>query len=169
MLELGELLLDRFDRAAHVGPQDDVERLHFARVLEPIEQAFQRDVLEAGRAERMAALLLGARLGDFARLGNVVQHVEAAARAGRHVEARDVHRNAGPGFFDAAVVVERVVHRLDAAVRLAAHDDVAHAQRAVLHEHLGDDAAVRLLLRFEARADRRPVRDWPCTRAVRRP
>ena len=57
MLELGELLLDRFDRAAHVGPQDDVERLHFAGVLEPIEQVFERDVPEAGCAERRSAAL----------------------------------------------------------------------------------------------------------------
>ena len=64
----------------------------------------------------------------------------------------------GPASVDAAVLVERVVHRLDAAVRLAADDDVAHAQRAVLHEHLGDDAAIGFLLCFEAGADGRPVR-----------
>ncbi len=50
--------------------------------------------------------------------------------------------------------MNRVEHRFDAPVRLAADDHVAGPQRAVLHEHLGDDAAVGFLLRFEAGADR---------------
>jgi hypothetical protein len=32
------------------------------------------------------------------------------------------------------ILIERVVHRLDAAMRLAADDDVTDSQRAVLHE-----------------------------------
>ena len=37
VLELGQLLADGLDRAADVGPQDDVQRLHFALLAEPLE------------------------------------------------------------------------------------------------------------------------------------
>ena len=63
----------------------------------------------------------------------------------------------GPASVDALAGVNRVVHRLDAAVRLDRRRHVARPQRAVLHEHLGDHAAVGFLLGFEAGADRRPV------------
>ena len=97
MLELGELLFDRLDRAADVGPQDQVERLHFGRAIQSIEEGFERDVAVAAAAERRGPFFRGARLGDLAGLGDVVEHVEALARAGGVVEAGDVHRDARPG------------------------------------------------------------------------
>ncbi len=67
---------------------------------------------------------------------------------------------AWPGGKNPPSVVQRVVHRLHAAVGLAADNDVAHVQRAVLHEHFRDDAAFGFLLSFEAGAHGRPI--WIC-------
>ena len=73
-----ELLADGLDRAAHVGPQDDVERLHLAFLPEPLVERFQRDV-RLPAAEFALAGFGGPLLGQLAGLGDVVEHVEAVA------------------------------------------------------------------------------------------
>jgi len=130
VIKLRKFLLDRFDRATNVGPQDDVELLCFARWIEPVKQAFQSDMLIARLTERHAALMRGTMTGDFSCLCNIVQHIELATSARSRIQTGEVHRNAGAGLLN-AFVGERVVHGFNAAVRVTAHHDVADAQCAV--------------------------------------
>ena len=166
MLELAQLLADRLDRAADVGAEDDVQRLHLVLLAEPLEEVFQGDVFAGAAAEFLLAAVRGAAFGQLAGLGDVLQGVEAVAGGGGDAQPRHVHRRRRPGLRVLHAAVERVVHRLDAAVAGAADHHVAHAQRPRLHEELGDHAAVFVHLRFEARAAGGAVGDLPCTRAT---
>ena len=98
VLELRKLLADGLDRAAHVGPQDDVERLHLAFLAEPLVEGFQGDVrLEV--AQLALAGVGGPLLGQLPGLGDVGEHVEAVAGAGGAVQARHVDRRGRAGLF----------------------------------------------------------------------
>ena len=88
---------------ASIDPRTSARRMMLsvcglAGAFEPIEQVFERDVVGRPAAQHRGPLVCGAHLGDFAGLGDVVQHVEVLARGGRLVEAPQVHRHAGPGF-----------------------------------------------------------------------
>ena len=98
-----------------------------------------------------------ALVGQVPGLGNFGQHVEAVAGPGGHVQAGDVDGHRGAGLVVLLVRIERVVHRLDAAVGPAADDDVAGPERAVLHDQLGDHAAVLVHLGLQAGAAGRAV------------
>ena len=96
-------------------------------------------------------------LGDFACLGDLGNDVEPVAGAGRRVQTGQVDRSGRAGLFVLLSPVERVVHRLDAAVRRAADDDVADVERALLDEELGDHAASFVQLGFQAGAEGRAI------------
>ena len=159
MLELGQLLLDRLDRAADVGPQDDVERLHLL-AAQAIEQVFERDVRRRAAQRRPG----GSAPAAWRRSAG-----PGRCRRARRSARRLAERRPGPSrspaskarLRDGGVAVERVVHRLDAAVGRAADDGVADLERAVLHEQLGDHAAAFVHLGLQAGADGRRGRDWP--------
>ena len=151
-----ELLADGLDRTADVGPQDDVQGLQVVHLAQPLEEVLQRHVL-ATAAELALPRGLQALIGQVAGLGNIGQDVEAVAGPGGHVQAGDVHGRRGAGFVVLLVRIERVVHRLDAAVGPAADDDVAGPERAVLHDQLGDHAAVFVHLGLQAGAAGRAV------------
>ena len=44
VLKLGKFLADGLDRAADVGPENDVQRLHLALLAQPLVEVFQGDV-----------------------------------------------------------------------------------------------------------------------------
>ena len=96
VLELRQLLADGLDRAAHVGPENDVERLHLALLPEPLVEGFQGDV-RLPAAQIALAGFGRPLLGQLPGLGDVVQHVEAVAGAGRGVQAGHVHRRGRAG------------------------------------------------------------------------
>ena len=85
------------------------------------------------------ALELLALVGDFAGFLFGFHHVESVAGLGSAVEAEDEGGGGGTGFFDA--VVTFVEHSLDAAEVAACQHDVADAEGAVLHQHVGHVAA----------------------------
>ncbi len=60
MFELGELFLNRFDRAADVRPQNDVERFDFL-LPQMLEQILQRDMLRRAPKRCPAALAFATR------------------------------------------------------------------------------------------------------------
>src|SRR4029077_6636203 len=113
VLEFGQLLANRLDRAAGIGPEDDIKRLYLLAAW-AIEQVFERDVGRGAAERRLPALLLS--LGrDLPRLPDLAQDVEPLARLGSGVEAGHVDRGRRPGFGKSAVAIERVVHCLDVA------------------------------------------------------
>ncbi len=65
VLQLAQLLADGLDRAADVGPQDDVQRLHLVLLAQPLEEGFQGDV-GAAAAEFSLAVGRRPRLGQLA-------------------------------------------------------------------------------------------------------
>jgi hypothetical protein len=82
------------------------------------------------------ALVLGGLLavfGDLAGLRLGLDHVQHVAGLGRAVEAQHLDRHRRPGFLHAVALV--VDQRADLAPLLADDEDVALAQRAVLHQN----------------------------------
>ena len=94
----------------------------------------------------------GPLLGQLPGLGDVGQHVEGVAGAGGTVQTGHVDRRRGAGLLVLLPRLERVVHRLDPAVRRAADDHVAQPQRAGSHQQLRHDAALFVHFGFEAGA-----------------
>ena len=83
--------------------------------------------------------------------------VETVAGTGRDVKPGGVDRRAGPGLAIGDVRAERVVHGLDPAEGVAANHGVSDAERAVLHDELGDNAASLVHFGFQAGAVGGPV------------
>ena len=152
MIELAEFFQDGFDRAAHVGAQNDVERLHFGGA-QAIEQVFQGDVDRTAGAERGQAGLIVQLAADFAGVADIFQHVELVAGGRGLIEAGDVDRHRGAGFVEFLRGLERIVDGFDVAAGDAADDGIADAQRAALHEQFGHDAAAFVQFGLEAGAD----------------
>jgi len=78
MFQLEKLLANGLDRSAHVGPQDDIQRLLIVDLAQALEEGFQRHVLTAAGEIALAGLrqaLVGANRG--------------ASRRGVHARRRD--------------------------------------------------------------------------------
>ena len=149
---------DRFERALHVGLDDQREFLA-ARGLELRHHLLERAAHAGVARGRLLALLADAVIGEFAgaRLG--LDHGEPVARLRRAGEAQhlDRHRRAGllHGF---ALVVDQ---RADAAPFGAGDDDVADMQRAALDQHGRDRAAAAVELGLDHGAFGGARSDWP--------
>src|SRR5262245_22790995 len=103
MIEFCQLLLDRLDRTADVGPNNEVERRNFffltqASFGQPLLEFLEGDLLSSPRKRLLTdgELSLGSEL---AGLSDVVEHVELVACLRRDVQARDVDRSAWTGLF----------------------------------------------------------------------
>ena len=161
VLQLGEFLLDRFDRASHVGTDDQIQVDHvlgrdqFAFGQAPLELLERHAGGDAG--QRLLAVAVGPLLGDLPGLSDFVEHVEAVAGGRSDIQPRDIHRSGRAGFLHPLAGPQRVVHRLDATVGFAAHHDIADVKRSVLDDQLCNHAAPRLLLGFQANAHGMPV------------
>jgi hypothetical protein len=83
----------------------------------------------------------------FARDAFVRDDHQRVAGARNVGQPHDLDRNRGPGLLHLLALV--VDERADLAVRAAHDDDVADAQRAVLHEHGRDRAAALIERRFD--------------------
>ncbi len=94
-------------------------------------------------------------LGGFACNALVAHDGERVARGGNVGEPHHLDGNRGTGLLDLfALVVDQRAHFSE---RSAGDDDVADAQRAVLHQHRGDRAAAAVQRRFDHDAARAPV------------
>ena len=98
------------------------------------------------------------RLAEFhevARFG-FVGNVELVARIGNALQAEDFDRSRRPRAFHGLAFV--VKHGADFSEDRAAKEEIAGAERAVLHEHGGDSAAAAIHAGFEHGAAGRSVR-----------
>ena len=103
----------------------------------------------AMRTSRRRVARFCGRFARHALVGDDHQRVAGGRNVG---ETHDLDRNRGSGFLDLFALV--VDERADLTVRPADHDDVADAQRAVLHEHGRDGAAAAVERRFDDDAGR---------------
>ena len=154
VLDLGDLVDGRLDRALDVG-LDDERQLLDAALLH-----LREEVLEADRRRALRQLLrahaLGALLGGLAGHALVLDDPRQLAGRRRPVEAEDLDGDARPGLAHALAVV--VVQRLHLAPCVAGDDGVADPQRAALHEHRRHRAAADVEARLDDDARRLGVR-----------
>ena len=144
--ELFQRADDRFERALHVGLDDQREVLA-ARRLELRHHLLER-AAHAGRMRRaLLALLADAVVGEFARAGFALDHGETVAGLRRAGKAQHFDRNRRAGLLHRVAGV--VDQRADAAPFGAGDDDVADTQRAALHQHGRDRAAAAVELGFD--------------------
>ena len=146
-------LLDGLDGALHVGLDDDVQLLDLP-LRNLVEQIVQRGL--ALRLDQRGARLVAALLGDLAAQAVVVHGGENVARLGHVVKADYLHRVGRARFLHAFALV--VYHGADTAIGHAGDDGIAHAQRAVLDQHVGDGAAALVQTRLDDDAARLAVR-----------
>ena len=141
--ELLQRAEDRFQRALHVGLDDQREFLA-ARRLQLRHHLLERAAHAGDRRRRVLALLVCAVARDLARAGFVLDHREAVAGLGRAVEAEHFDRHRGTGLLHRLALIRD--QRADAAHLGAGDDDVADPERAALDQHGRDrtTAAVEL-------------------------
>ena len=151
LVELQERARERLDRTLYIGLDDDVEVLDVA-FLDLVEEVVERDLLAL---DEVVALALDAGLGDGAGL-LLLEHGEDVAGFRHVIEAEDLDRYGRAGLLDVLAAV--VDHGADLAVRRAADDRVADAQRAVLDEDRRDRAAALVELGLDDDAARIAVR-----------
>ena len=149
-LVVGELLqrcLHGFHATLHVGLDDEVQILHFAR-LDLAEQILQRHLAHGGVG---FGLLLGlALLHQFTSQLFVGHGVEGGAGRGRLTQTRDLHGHGGACGGDfLPLVADHGAHTTHAGT---GDDDVALMQRAVLHQEGGHGAAPLVQPRLNDRA-----------------
>src|SRR5262249_45022542 len=137
---------DRFERALHVGLDDEREFLA-ARRLELRHHLLERAAHAGGVRRALLALLADAIVRQLACAGLALDHGQTAARLGRVVEAENLDRNRRAGLLDVLALV--VDQRADAAPGRAGHDDIADVQRAALNKHSRDRAATTVELGFD--------------------
>ena len=142
--ELDERVGQGLDRAVHVALDNHVQFVEVAEGLAAGE--FLEGEAHLG-AQSLFALELFAFGCDFAGFLFGLEHVECVAGLGSAVEAQDECRGGGTGFLDTLVAF--VEHGLDATEVVAGKDDVADAERTVLHEDVGDVAAALVEGRFD--------------------
>ena len=99
--ELGDLVLDRLERAGHVGLQDQVE-LHGLTLLHPLEHVLEADRNAHAACQRLGLQPVRALVGEMARLAVALDHAHRLARVGHAVEAEHLDRLAGSRLLDAA-------------------------------------------------------------------
>ena len=143
--ELLEFLLDRLDRTAGLGLDDDLEFGHLDL------GTLGRQAFEAHRRERGLRRPLHhifALLGNFASRADVVDRVERIVGVRHFIEAGNLHRRTRTGFVDQQAHV--VVHGPNATVRRTAQHDIALAKRTLADEHRCHDALLAHHVGFEA-------------------
>ena len=144
--ELLQRAQDRFERALHVGLDDQREVLATCR-LQLAHHLLERAAHAGNGGGGLLALLMRTVAGDFAGAGFVLDHGDAIAGFRRAVEAEHFDRHRGAGFGDGFALV--VDQRTDAAHFGAGDDDVAHAQGAALNQHGGDRTPAAIELGFD--------------------
>src|SRR3954454_19986917 len=151
--QLGDLVLERLQRAGDVGLEHQAEVLHVARLVEDrgqraLEAAAARLLLELEPVRALARERAGAAV--------VLHDAHVLAGLWDGIEAQHLHRLGRQGLLDALARV--VGHRPHAAPVGAGHDRVADVQRAALDEHGDHGAAARVELGLDHRAGRLDVR-----------
>ena len=143
-LDFAERGADRFERALHVGLDDEVELL-FLALLECVEKAFERGALWCGQlAEPLA---LHALRAEFLRGALAFEDHELIAGKGQAGEAEHAAGRGRTGFLDRlAVVVDQGFHF---AEKLAADEGHADFERAGFYDDRGGRAAALLDLRLD--------------------
>src|SRR5690625_4409235 len=135
---------DRFQRATHVGLDDQRQDLGF--VLAHVgKHVFQLGSLLT--RETFLTGLVGTSLGDFAGLALVGEHDELVTGVGRAVETQDFHRNGRTGLFGRTPCL--VAHCADLAGGFTSQQEVAMAQGACLHQCRRHHTAPFLKARFD--------------------
>ena len=128
--QFDERVGEGLDRSVHVTLHDDVQ------LVELTQCDAVRDVVQTQRlrgAQRLFALQLCALVGNLACLLLGLHHMEGVTGCRGTVQTQDDGGLGGSGTLDALVTL--VEHGLDASVAGSSHDDVAHLQRTVAHEH----------------------------------
>ena len=108
-------------RMASIEPRTSARRMMFSVCTSSCWPSRSKRVSRVTCSRPPLSSLLAAGRGPIARpaaraCGDVVQDVEAVAGAGGHAQPGHVDRRRGAGLLVPLVGVERVVHRLDAAV-----------------------------------------------------
>ena len=121
--QLGDLVLDRLERAGDVGLEHQVELLEAA-----LEDVLERDALAAAPGQRLGLEAGGALARQLTGAALVLDDADVLTGLGDAVEAEHLDRLAGQGLPDA--VAEEVVHGAHAAPVGAGHERVADLERA---------------------------------------
>ena len=100
---------EHLDRALHVRLEDDGQLLDLA--LLDLVKSWSSDIRAWLGARPRAALLLGAELGDAARLRLVLDHLEHVAGVRQVVEAGDLDRRRGAGLLRPAAPRSSLIAR----------------------------------------------------------
>ena len=156
--ELVERADDRFERALHVGLDDEREFLA-ARGLDLRHHLLERAAHAGLAGSGLLALLARAIIGDLAGARLVVDDREPVAGIRRAGEAEHLDRHRGAGAVDRRAGVGH--ERAHAAPFGAGHHDVADMQRAALHQHGCDRAAAAVELGLDHGAFGGRASDWP--------
>src|SRR5439155_6092329 len=147
--QLGDLVLERFDRPGHVALDDQRELLELA-LPGALEDVLERDLAARAAGERLALEALGALGGQLAGAAVVLDDVDELAGLWDAVEAEHLDRVAGLGLLHALAL--EVAHRAHAAPVRAGDDRVADVERAALDEDRHDGAAPRVELGLDDHA-----------------
>ena len=146
---LGDLVLQRLERAGDVGLEDDVELLDLA-LLGAREDLLEADLARLAAGQRLGLQPVGALLGELAGAAVVLDRADVLAGLADAVEAEHLDRHPGPGLLDA--LAGEVVHRPHPAPLRAGDEGVADLQRAALDEDRDDGAAAGVELGLDHRA-----------------
>ena len=120
--QLGDLVLDRLQRAGDVGLDDQAELLDGA-LLGELEDVLERHLAARAARERLGLQAVGALAGELARAALVLDHAHVLAGLGHAVEAEHLDRLARRRALDARA--DEVVHRAHAAEVRAGDERVA--------------------------------------------
>ena len=153
--QLGDLVLERLDRAGDVGLEDEVELLELA-LLDVLKTSSSETLRPERRASASVFRRCARSCASCAGAAVVLDDADVLAGLGDAVEAEHLDRVAGQRLLDARAGV--VVHRADAAPVGAGDERVADLQRAALDEQRHDRAAARVELGLDDDAGRRRVR-----------
>ena len=147
--ELGDLVLERLQRARDVGLEHEVE-LHHLAVARRVEDALERYLAAAAAGLLLELEARGALAGERAGAAVVLDHAHELAGLGHGVEAEHLDGLGRAGLLDA--VADVVVHRAHAAPVGAGHERVADLHRPALHEHGDHGAAAGIEARLDDHA-----------------
>ena len=153
--QLGDLVLERLQRAGDVGLEHEVE-LHHLAVARLVEDALQRALAAAAAGLLLELEAGGALAGERAGAAVVLDHAHELAGLGHGVEAEHLDGLGRAGLLDAVAHV--VVHGAHAAPVGAGHHRVADVHGPALHEHGDHGAAARIEARLDDHARRLGVR-----------
>ena len=135
--DLGDLVLERLQRAGDIGLEDDVELLDVA-LLDPGEDLLEADLARLAAGQGLGLEPVGALLGELAGAAVVLDRLHELAGVADAVEAEHLDRHPRPGGLDP--LAGEVVHRPHPAPLRAGDQRVADLERAALDQD-GDDRA----------------------------